>query len=74
MPPPQTSLTSIFSTSSLEVDFNTISRSEDSRLTNGLDLCMIDHHIKSDERVNPAIVVNNQISDNYNYIEENSGE
>lgn len=31
----------------------------------GISIIILDHHIKSDERVNPAIVVNNQISDNY---------
>lgn len=31
----------------------------------GISIIILDHHIKSDERANPAIVVNNQISDNY---------
>ena len=31
----------------------------------GISVICLDHHIKSDERTNPAIVVNNQISDRY---------
>ena len=44
------------------VDFNTISRSEDSRLTNGLDLCMIDHHIKSEPFGSVQIIDNDAIA------------
>jgi single-stranded-DNA-specific exonuclease len=31
----------------------------------GVSVIILDHHIKSDERKNPAILVNNQTSDNY---------
>lgn len=31
----------------------------------GIDIIITDHHHKSDERANPAILVNNQTSDNY---------
>lgn len=31
----------------------------------GIDIIVLDHHQKSDERINPAIIVNNQISSRY---------
>lgn len=34
-------------------------------INQGISVVCLDHHQKSDERKNPAIVVNNQISDNY---------
>lgn len=34
-------------------------------INNGISVICLDHHMRSDERQNPAIVVNNQISDNY---------
>ena len=34
-------------------------------IDNGVSVIICDHHIKSDERVNPAILINNQTSPNY---------
>lgn len=34
-------------------------------INNGVDVLICDHHIKSDERTNPAILINNQTSDGY---------
>lgn len=31
----------------------------------GVDVIILDHHVKNDEKVNPAIVINNQMSDEY---------
>ena len=35
-------------------------------IDNGVEIIILDHHTKSDERNNPAILVNNQMSENYN--------
>ena len=34
-------------------------------INQGIDMIILDHHHKSDERNNPAILINNQTSDNY---------
>lgn len=36
-----------------------------SLIDKGIDVIILDHHQKSDERINSAIVVNNQVSNNY---------
>ena len=34
-------------------------------IDNGISVIVLDHHIKNDDRENPAVLVNNQTSDNY---------